>query len=212
MTFFKSFSINLTGYLVTNFFPLKDFFFNGSLFPNILNPFFFFFFCNSFPPFLLLSVVTAVGVGTSVGLWLPVCDGHLPELTGGGLRGALYEENLLQAPPPLLHSLGHWHTLLQRPVPTHPRGSGGTRGVGVCVWGGRGACSATSQPQRLSGKAQPRENEICSIKNSLKKLKFFIEFLFFFFSPNQCNLIDQIKVWRFVQLWEHWPLEDCDSW
>lgn len=58
--------------------------------------------------------------GSSVGLWLPVRDAHLPVLAGGCQRGALHEENLLQASAPLLHSLGHWHALLQRPVPTHP--------------------------------------------------------------------------------------------
>lgn len=59
----------------------------------------------------------------SVGLWDPVCDTDLSVLSGGGQRGALHEENLLQAPAALLHSPGHRHALLQRSVSAHPRGS-----------------------------------------------------------------------------------------
>ena len=59
----------------------------------------------------------------SVGLWDPVCDTDLSVLAGRGERGSLHEENLLQATSALLHSPGHWHALLQRPVSAHPRGS-----------------------------------------------------------------------------------------
>lgn len=59
---------------------------------------------------------------TSLGLWDPVCDTDLSVLAGGRQRGALHEENLLQTAAALLHSPGHWHTLLQRPVSAHPRG------------------------------------------------------------------------------------------
>lgn len=58
-----------------------------------------------------------------MGLWDPVCHTDLSVLAGGGQRGALHEENLLQAAAALLHSPGHWHALLQRPVSAHPRGS-----------------------------------------------------------------------------------------
>lgn len=58
-----------------------------------------------------------------MGLWDPVCDADLSVLAGRGERGALHEENLLQATAALLHSPGHWHALLQRPVSAHPRGS-----------------------------------------------------------------------------------------
>lgn len=68
---------------------------------------------------LFLSAVVVV----SLGLWVPVRDPHLAVLPGGGHCGALYEENLLQAAAALLHSPGHWHTLLQRLVSAHPRGS-----------------------------------------------------------------------------------------
>lgn len=59
----------------------------------------------------------------SVGLWDPVCDTDLSVFAGRGERGALHEENLLQATAAVLHSPGHWHALLQRPVSAHPRGS-----------------------------------------------------------------------------------------
>lgn len=59
----------------------------------------------------------------SVGLWDPVCDADLSVFAGRGERGALHEENLLQAAAALLHSPGHWHALLQRLVSAHPRGS-----------------------------------------------------------------------------------------
>lgn len=59
---------------------------------------------------------------TSLGLWDPVCDTDLSVLAGGRQCGALHEENLLQTAAALLHSPGHWHTLLQRPVSAHPRG------------------------------------------------------------------------------------------
>ena len=59
----------------------------------------------------------------SLGLWVPVRDAHLAVLPGRRRRGAVHEENLLQAPTALLHSPGHWHALLQRPVSAHPRGS-----------------------------------------------------------------------------------------
>lgn len=58
-----------------------------------------------------------------MGLWDPVCDTDLSVFAGRGQRGALHEENLLQATAALLHSPGHWHALLQRPVSAHPRGS-----------------------------------------------------------------------------------------
>lgn len=59
----------------------------------------------------------------SLGLWLPVCDLHFSVFAGWGQCGPLHEENLLQASAALLHSPGHWHPLLQRPVSAHPRGS-----------------------------------------------------------------------------------------
>lgn len=59
----------------------------------------------------------------SVGLWFPVRDTDLSEFAGWGQCRALHEENLLQATAALLHSPGHWHALLQRPVSAHPRGS-----------------------------------------------------------------------------------------
>lgn len=52
-------------------------------------------------------------------------DTDLSVLAGRGVRRALHEENLLQATAALLHSPGHWHSLLQRPVSAHPRGSVG---------------------------------------------------------------------------------------
>ena len=58
-----------------------------------------------------------------MGLWDPVCDTDLSVFARRGQRGALHEENLLQATAALLHSPGHWHALLQRPVSAHPRGS-----------------------------------------------------------------------------------------
>lgn len=58
-----------------------------------------------------------------MGLWDPLCDTDLSVFADRGERGALHEENLLQATAALLHSPGHWHTLLQRPVSAHPRGS-----------------------------------------------------------------------------------------
>ena len=71
---------------------------------------------SSFPyAFSVLLVV-------SVGLWVPVRDAHLTVFAGGCQRGAVHEENLLQAAAAVLHSPGHWHAVFQRPVSAHPRG------------------------------------------------------------------------------------------
>lgn len=51
-----------------------------------------------------------------------MCDTDLSVFADRGQRGALHEENLLQAAAALLHSPGHWHAVLQRPVSAHPRG------------------------------------------------------------------------------------------
>lgn len=59
---------------------------------------------------------------TSLGLWDPVCDTHLSVFPGRGHRGAIHEEDFLQTAASLLHSPGHWHPLLQRPVSAHSRG------------------------------------------------------------------------------------------
>lgn len=58
-----------------------------------------------------------------MGLWDPVCDTDLSVFADRGQRGALHEENLLQATAALLHSPGYWHAVLQRPVSAHPRGT-----------------------------------------------------------------------------------------
>lgn len=72
---------------------------------------------------LLVSPRPVSCASISVGLWDPVCDAHLSLFSGRGERGALHEENVLQAAAAVLHSPGHWHALLQRPVSAHPRGS-----------------------------------------------------------------------------------------
>lgn len=57
-----------------------------------------------------------------MGVRSPLCYRHLPLLPHGGQRGALHEEDFLQEAAALLHSLGDWNPLLQRPLPAHPRG------------------------------------------------------------------------------------------
>lgn len=55
----------------------------------------------------------------SLGLRDPVCDADLLVFPGWGQRGAVHEEDLLQTAAALLHSPGHWHPVLQRPVSAH---------------------------------------------------------------------------------------------
>jgi len=78
----------------------------------------------------------------SLGLRFPLRDRHLPLLAGGSQRGALHEEDLLQAAAPLLHSSGDWNSLLQRPLPAHSRGR--VRPVGSVLFSLSGAVSGHS--------------------------------------------------------------------
>lgn len=59
----------------------------------------------------------------SLGLRDPVCDADLLVFPGRGQRGAVHEEDLLQTAAALLHSPGHWHPVLQRPVSAHSWGN-----------------------------------------------------------------------------------------
>lgn len=73
--------------------------------------------------FLSLPLSRAFPLLTSLGLWDPVCDTDLSVFPGWSQRGAVHEEDLLQTAAALLHSPGHWHALLQRPLSAHSRGS-----------------------------------------------------------------------------------------
>lgn len=78
---------------------------------------------------LVPSPISWGGFGSaSLGLRFPLRLRHLPVLAGGSQRGALHEEDILQAAAPLLHSSGDWNSLLQRPLPAHSRGRDGTGG------------------------------------------------------------------------------------
>ncbi|KTF90426.1 hypothetical protein cypCar_00025489 [Cyprinus carpio] len=61
-----------------------------------------------------------------VGVWVPVCDRDISVFTGRGECGSLHEENLLQAVAAVLHSPGHWYSVLQRTLSTNPRGRADT--------------------------------------------------------------------------------------
>lgn len=83
-------------------------------------------------PSRLPSPVSRGGSGSaSLGLRFPLRLRHLPVLAGGSQRGALHEEDLLQAAAPLLHSSGDWNSLLQRPLPAHSRGR---ERIGGSLW------------------------------------------------------------------------------
>lgn len=87
------------------------------------SPFFFHFSCS-------LSLCLSWGCLASVGVWFPVCDSDISVFTVRGECGSLHEENLLQAVAAVLHSPGHWYSVLQRPLSTNPRGR-------VDTWGKR---------------------------------------------------------------------------
>lgn len=125
---------------------------------------------------LLLSRAGA-GAGPpagSVGIRSPVCDRHLPLLPHGGQRGALHEEDFLQAAAALLHSSGDWNPVLQRPLPAHPRGMAGQgrltrpppRAHGrQSVWGGTPGSFPSGQrgqPRQL-GELVPDPSGFCSL-------------------------------------------------
>lgn len=87
----------------------------------------------SLPSLCVLGWWTAFPWGHSLGLRFPVRHCDFPVLPGGGLRGSVHEENILQEDAAVLHSSGYRDSLLQRSIPTHSWGTVLRRSACFCL-------------------------------------------------------------------------------